>query len=915
MTPAVKALNEFRKPPREVREVSPGSLWIDAEDFADYGGWWIDTQYVAFMGSAYLISAGVCHPVKDAVTQLEVARPGRYRLWVRTMNWHPATSPGQFKVAVNGQESPQIFGMGKSRAWGWESGGEFDLPAGRTKLALHDLTGAYGRCDALILTTDLGYTPPNGPEPVAKERARLSGLSLEPKDLGKFDVVVVGAGTAGSCGAIAAARLGAKTLLIQDRPVLGGNASLEMGVPPQGASVSKPNARESGIMEEAVRLMVAKDYTLVSDSFLELAQAEKNLTVILNERVIGVGMAGPGRIGSVNMVNTLDGRMSRAEGSQFIDCTGDGWVGFYAGAEYRLGRESRAETGEELAPEKGDNVTMSGCAFGPHSMFFHAEDRKKPVPFTAPVWAAKLPPPEEFGRRITSPNGGNWWLEHEGTVDDLNDPEFARDELIRIVFGYWDFLKNRWEEREQSARYELNHVPIWNARRETRRLMGDHVLTQQDVLGATVFPDRISYGGWSLDIHHPRGIYSGKEGPYNFDTRTPLYTIPYRCLYSRNVENLLFAGRDCSVTHVALGTVRVESTLATLGQAAGTAAGLCIRHGAAPREIGKTHLTELQQILLREDQYIPELKNEDPADLARQATATASSVATYQAFQKSDVVIGGRRAQDREHELTTSRALILPAGIDSKVDTVQVYLRSALDKPVTLKASLRGAASFEAFSESKEIATASAEVPPGVEGWVTIPFHADVADPYLGICLPAQKGIYWVLMKSAPIGAGRGYGGAPNRPWILLAGQHYAAATIPARKYAIAAGPENVVDGIGRIVGRDLHLWSSDPAQALPQWLELDLKAVHPVREVRLTFDTDMNARWPAKPLAKECVRDYEVAYDDGTGHWRSLVAVTDNFQRHRVHPFPAVNARKIRITVQATHGAPAARIFEVRVY
>lgn len=912
-SPAGKALQEFRKPPREVREVQPGFLWIDAEDFADYGGWWIDTQFVAFMGSPYLIAAGVCEPVKDAATTVQVTRPGSYRLWVRTKDWYPNCSPGRFKVAVNGKPLDKVFGAGKSRAWTWESGGELDLSAGPAKLSLQDLSGSYGRCDTLLLTTDLQYAPPAEGDALAKERARLTGLSLEPQNAGNYEVVVVGGGTAGCCAAIASARLGAKTLLIQDRPVLGGNASIEMGVPPQGAGASKPNAREGGIMEEALRIMVARDYIMTSDAFAELAALESKLKVLLNERVMGVDMAAPGRIAGVKMMNTLDGHVSQATGTQFIDCTGDGWVGAYAGAEFRLGRESKAETGEELAAAKADHVTMSGCVFGPHSTFFDTVERGKPTPFTPPPWAAKLPPPEEFGRKIQSPNSGNWWLEHEGTIDDLNDPELARDELIRIVFGYWDFLKNKWEERSHSANYELVHVPIWNARRETRRLIGDHVLTQQDVQSARIFPDRISYGGWPLDIHHPRGIYSGKEGPFDFDAPAPLYTIPYRCLYSKNIANLLFAGRDCSVTHVALGTVRVESTLATLGQAAGAAAGLCIRHKEMPRDVSTKHIAELQQVLLREDQYIPELKNEDPADLARNAKVTASSTAGSERFGRDNVMFRDRRGQE-EHELTTTRAVILPTGIDPRIDTVWVCLRSTAKEPVPLKATLRASSSFEVFSQGKDLATVSFSVPPGLR-WVKFDFNTTVQEPFFGVCLPKTNGVFWEMMKTAPIGSGRGYGGGDNRPWTLHGGQYYSVATKPARAYAIDARPEKVVDGVSRIVGKELHLWSSDPDQPLPQWLELDLGAAQPIGKVQVTFDTDMNARWPAKPLPKECVRDYEIACGDGTNGWRTIATVKDNFQRRQVHAFNAVTARKIRINVLATHGAPAARIFEVRVY
>ncbi len=910
LTPAQKTLDAFRKPHREVRETVPGFVWIDAEDFADYGGWWIDTQFVAFMGSAYLIAAGICDIVDDATTEAHIASAGRYRLWVRSRNWFPENSPGRFKVAINGEAAGKIFGMAPEPMWLWEDGGEFDLPAGKVRIALQDLTGEYGRCDAIVLTTDLGYTPPDAMEAIAQERARLTGLSLEPTDAGEYDVVVVGAGTAGCCAAIASARLGAKTVLIQDRPVLGGNASIELGVPPQGASAKNPNARESGIMEEALRITVERDYPLVSDAFRELTSAETNLTVMLNRRVIAAEMGKGGRIAAVRAIDTLHGRISRARGRQFIDCTGDGWLGFYAGAEYRLGRESREQTGEELAQEAPDNITMSGCIMGRQALSFRAEDSGGPSPYTPPPWAAKLPPAEEFGRTIKSLTGGNWWLEHEGTVDDLNDPEHARDELIRITFGYWDFIKNRWEDRAKAVNHALVHVPIWNAKRETRRLIGDYVLTQQDVQAGRVFPDRISYGGWSIDIHHPRGIYSGKEGPYHFDPRVPIYTIPFRCLYSKNIANLLFAGRDMSVTHVALGTVRVESTLATLGQAAGTAGALCIRHGADPRGIYERHITELQQTLLKNDQYIPETKNEDPDDLARGAKITASSSSENQFFRREDVL-----KDDDAHELTTTRAVMLPTGSEPRVGTAWLLLRSKKAEPVDIEARLRGAAAQGDFSSSIDIATAKATVRPGAERWVEFDFGATVKEPFFHISLPAAKGVEWRLMKTAPAGSCRAYGGTASKPWTPHEGQYYAAATEPPRALPLDMRAENVIDGVARIVGKQTHVWSSDPTKPLPQWIELDLGEPKRFNVVQLTFDTDMNLRWPAKPLAKQCVRDYEIACDDGAGGWRTLASVKDNFQRWRPHRFPSVTARKVRVTITRTNGDPAARLFETRLY
>jgi hypothetical protein len=323
----------------------------------------------------------------------------------------------------------------------------------------------------------------------------------------------------------------------------------------------------------------------------------------------------------------------------------------------------------------------------------------------------------------------------------------------------------------------------------------------------------------------------------------------------------------------------------------------------------------LQQTLLKNDQFIPEMKNEDPADLARTASVTASSTAMHKEFSRADVVMGRSNASDeRWHELTMPRAVILPAGLVPRVDSVLVYLRSSLTEPVELAAHLRGAASAEAFSEGKDLATASATVKPG-ERWVRFNFKTTVSDPFLGVWLSPVKGVSWTLMEKAPAGSGRAYGGAMNRPWTVRCGEFYAVATEPPRAFALDVRPEKIVDGTSRIVGSDLHLWSSDPKQPLPQWIELDLGSARKVNTVQVTFDTDMNVRWPARPLAKQCVRDYEVLCEDGKGGWQTVAVVKDNFQRWRVHRFPATSIRKIRVKVLATHGDPAARIFEVRAY
>ncbi len=900
-------MDGFRKPVRETRMLVDGFLWIDAEDFADYGGWRFETQFVYNMGSPYLLAGGTGTPVADASTTIEIPKAGSYQLWVRAKNWHPPQAPGQFQVSVGGKVSEKTFGAEPHNRWTWRPGGRFDLPAGKTKLTISDRTGYFARCDAMILTTDTDYVPPEDLETIQKERSRLTGLSLEPKNGGTFDVIVVGAGTAGCSAAIAAARNGAKTALVQNRPVLGGNASVELGVGVNGAGTHQANARESGIVEEAGRIQARYGQPRVSESYRILAEQEENLTVLVNRHVFAVDMTDKKTIAAVRALDTLTGEIYVYEGRHFIDCTGDGWVGYYAGAKYRMGREASDEFNEDLAPAEPDRITMSGCLMGNMAISFRGVDVGRTVDYTPPPWAAKLPV-ENFGRHIRRVTGGEWWLEHEGTVDDLDDPEFARDELIRITFGYWDYLKNHWEGRSIARSFDLVYVPHGDAKRETRRLVGDYMLTQSDVMDAVMFPDRISYGGWNLDIHHPRGIYSGAEGPFDFDPRVPIYSIPYRCLYSVNIDNLQFAGRHVSVSHVALGSVRVQSTLATLGQATGTAAAMCLDRGVTPRVLGRNHITELQQTLLKQDQYIPNLPNQDPGDVARTAKVSASSYAAHEMFTRENVVA------DDIHPLNMPRAVMLPRGIHRELKSVRLLLQNSGSKPVSITAHLRGAAESADFSSQEDLTTATAVVPAGRQSFVEFPLNAEVDSPLLWLWLPKTENVSWRLMTTGPYGACRAYGGSDKKPWTVVKGQYYAVYTDPPLTYETACQPENVINGVARIVERTPNQWGSDPKEPLPQWIELEFPEPTTINTVYLTFDTDMNASHHTVSQVPQCVRDYELSCL-ADGRRISLATVTENFQRHRVHRFEPVRAKKLTLFIAATNGDRSARVFEIRAY
>ena len=911
--PSAEALIGFRKPAPEVREVQQGFLWIDAEDFADYGGWWLDTQFVHLMGSGYLMANGICRPVEPASTEVVIPRRATYHLWVRARNWLPEHSPGRFRVAIDDREAQTVFGIAKSDRWVWQSGGRFELDAGPVQIELRDLTGQYGRCDAMILTTHADYVPPDDIREITTERARLTGLDLAPNAAGEYDVIVVGAGAAGCCAAIASARGGARTALVHNRPVLGGSASLELGVPLCGAAVGHQNAREGGITEEAGRIRTRFEFPKLSEPFRILAEREEKLSVFLNQHVFGVEMGEKTSIAAVKAVDTFTGAVSLYRGRVFIDCTGDGWLGYYAGADYRFGREGWQEFNEDLAPEQPDEITMSGCIMGNRALSYRAQRSEHAEPYEPPAWAIKLPSPEEFGRQIRHIASGEWWLEHPGTFDDLYDAERARDELIRITFGYWDYIKNKWPDRQQAARYRLTYVPIGDAKRETRRLMGDYILTQHDVLGGKVFPDRISYGGWSLDVHHPKGILSGTDGPFDCNPRVPLYTIPYRCLYSRNVENLLFAGRDVSVTHIALGSVRVQGTLSTLGQAAGTAAALAIDRNTTPRGVYANHVEELQQLLLKHDQYIPGLKNEDTADLARTARVSASSTALVERFEPDRARAGLADA----HEFTTSRATMFPVGVDGRIENVYLCLKSTSGKAEDVTLHLRGSKQFADFSSEQDLASAVATVPAGKETWVRFSVAAEIDTPYAWVWLPKKSGVWWRLMTDAPKGSCRAWGGVSSpRPWSVIPSQFYACYTDPTQAMAIHCPPEDVLNGVSRIVGDELNRWSSNPDEPMPQWIELDFAAPRQFNTVMLTFDTNMNPRHKemTSQFVPQCVRDYELAVKEGDD-WRVVSKETDNFSRHRVHHFDPVVSSKLRLTVQATNGSPSAHVFEIRVY
>ena len=524
------------------------------------GGWGLDTQSMVELGTPYLIAHGLGAPVADATARFTLDKPGTQTVWVLTRNWH-AGAPGRFRVTIDGKPLPKTFGTGVS-IWTWQAGGTVPLAAGPHVLRLVDETGFDGRCAGVILNDG---RVPEGPLQL--------GVHDEPEAVA-CDLVVVGGGPAGVAAALAAARRGLHVALLNDRPVLGGNSSEEIRVGSCG------EIRHQIVREITNNSRNRSDYAAESGARrLAVVQAERNIDLRLGHRAVGVQREW-GRICAVSAIDLARNRKVVFRAPLYVDATGDGWIGYWAGAEYRMGREGRDKTGEALAPATGDTDTLGA------SIMWNSEDAGRPVAFSAP-WA-------EAEAKGLAKVEGEWFWETGLHRDMTLETEAIRDHMLAVIYGSFSLAKRD----PAHANRKLHFCPFLLGKRESRRLLGDYVLTQKDVMGATPFPDAVATGSWSVDLHFD-DVTPGVDFITRCDQRpVRRYWIPYRSLYSRNVQNLFVAGRALSATHVAFGSTRVMNTLAQTGVAVGEAAALCKRHGILPREVwGAGFIRDLQDAI------------------------------------------------------------------------------------------------------------------------------------------------------------------------------------------------------------------------------------------------------------------------------------------------------------------------------
>lgn len=763
-----------------------------------------------------------------------------------------------------------------------------------------------------------------------------------------YDIVVCGGGLAGFCAAIAAARNGAKTCLLHNRPVLGGNSSSEIGVTPHGAAAFHAYARETGIISEALIQERALNHAEIYENgwtnsvwdmvLYDMVQQTSGLTLHLNTDIRSVEKSDPRNLTAVLAIVQNAETELRVEAKIFIDCTGDGIVADAAGCHWRMGSEGRDEFSEPHAPLKASQDTMG------NSIHFLCRDMGRPVPFTAPDWAVKHEDAAYFyqqGRIPKEERGGFWWIEIGVPHHTIYDGEKIRHELTRHALGVWDWMKNKDPKmKDRVKNYALDWIGQVPGKRESRRVIGRYFLTEHDVINRTVFPDEIAFGGWFVDLHTPGGLLAGTSEPAaalgkggkEYDTFNEYaamsycgpYGLPLRILLAKDVDNLMLAGRNVSVTHAALGTVRVMGTTALMGEAAGTAAavGLARRHDFD--RLVTEDIIEIQQRLLANGCFLPNVSRADPQDVAQKAKVSASSEMSIvgvdlesPGFYEGLKVWKDQPQYDLERLAVRRGQLIATSG--GRIDSLTLCLSNDSPESQILDVVLHAPDHIWDYrtEPGSPLATGKITVPSGGKQWVAWPLNLDLpantkVGHFLRLDVLANQHVSWHVAKKIIPGHMAMYAISPNRMRRFGNGHTLAYQISPGQKPFPAT---QVVSGVTR-PHRATNLWCSDPAQPLPQWLELAWEHPQVLQEVQLVFPGHLIREYHAYGAFyrdQQCPRHYILqAWVDGS--WLVLDEIMDNYQRLRRHHFakPVVTQR-FRILVVTTNGDPSAQLYEVR--
>jgi hypothetical protein len=740
------------------------------------------------------------------------------------------------------------------------------------------------------------------------------------------DLVIVGGGLAGTCCAITAARAGLKVTLIQDRPVLGGNSSSEVRLWVLGATSHLGNnnrwAREGGVIDELLlenQFRNPEGNPLIWDTILlSKIVDEPNVTLLLNTAVHDLEKNGADTIRSVRAFCAQNSTLYDAAAPLFVDASGDGIVGFLAGAAFRIGAEGKAERGEKFAPETANSGLLG------HSIYFYSKDTGRPVRFFPPSFAlqdiTQVPRYQDFkaaeyGCRL-------WWIEYGGLRDTVHETEEIKWELWKVAYGVWHYIKNSGKFPE-AANLTLEWVGTIPGKRESRRFEGDAILVQQDLIEQRTHPDAVSYGGWAIDLHPADGIYSHAPGCQQWHAKG-IYQIPYRCFYARNLTNLFLAGRIISASHIAFGSTRVMATCAHNAQAVAIAAAHCWRDGLLPRDlVAAGRMEELQRRLLRTGQFIPGVPLRDPADLACRATLRASST-----LQLQELASGGDRVS-----LTDAWAMMLPVSAGPMPEVTFIL---DVTQATELLAELR--LSSKPANHTPDVVVGRLRFPLNAGAGQSVPlrFGCEIDVPrYTFVCLlpnPAVNvhlsdqrvtGVLAVTQKFNRAVAKSSRQDPPENSgiesfefWIPQrrpAGKNLACRLMPPLQ---PFEPRNLVNGFARPTDQT-NAWSAAFDDRTPS-LTLVWPQPVTVGSIEIGFDTDFDHPLESvlvpnpETIAPACVPAVQITDEAG----RLIGEIADNHLSTVALRFAsAVHTRQLTLTLTPpASGAPAA-LFAVRCY
>jgi hypothetical protein len=730
------------------------------------------------------------------------------------------------------------------------------------------------------------------------------------------DVVIVGGGMAGVCAAVTAARAGARVVLVQDRPVLGGNASSEVRLWVLGATAHMFNnnrwSREGGVLDE---ILVENMYrnpegnaVLFDSVLLEKVVAEPGIRLLLNTAATAV-VKDDDRITSVSAFCSQNSTRYEVSAPVFCDASGDGVLGYLAGAAFRMGAESKDEFGEPFAPEESYGGLLG------QSIYFYSKDTGRPVTYVPPAYAlediTKIPRWRSFDTRVQGCR--LWWIEYGGRLDTVHDTEEIKWELWKVVHGVWDHLKNSGEFPE-AENLTLEWVGLIPGKRESRRFEGLYMMRQQDIVGRREHHDAIGSGGWSLDLHPADGVFSEHPGSNHIHARG-VYQVPYRCLVSRDVPNLLLAGRIISVSHVAFASTRVMATCAQIGQAAGMAAALCARDGLDPADLAEPgRIRVLQRDLLRAGQHIPGVALEDADDLAAHAGLSAST----------ELELSCLPADGPAVPLDFSRAQLLPLPAGR---VPQLTLTVDVTAPTTLRVQIRTGDRPDDYTPDTVLATQDIDLAPGEHQQVKLDCGAVLDVPryaFLTLLRNEHVAVHTTTFRATGLltvqnASAQDADPAVGRPRVEFwtperrpGGRNLALTIDP----PLRAWPAHSLHtGHARPTDRP-NAWAAAPDDPRPT-LHLRWPGPRRITRIHLAFDTDHDhamesVLWDHTERAVPfCVRDYTVR-----AAGQVIAECRDNHQTRNVIVLDEpVTTDELSLEILASHGAVPAAVFEVRCY